>query len=132
MTRPQPPAVAVRLVLPWPPTLNNYRQPVRVGLSTRLVTSTNGKRYTASAIAAIYEQGKPSIAGPVHLTERFYPRTDRAYDMDNFRKASRDALVKAGVIEDDSLIVRDEGIKMPKDKDNPRVEIEIRAAKECA
>ena len=112
----------VHITLPWPPTLNHYRTVI----NRRLYTSKKGKAYRTAATAAILTQGNPQITGPVSVTERFYPARNMRYDLDNFRKAPRDVLVSAGVIEDDALIVEDHGYKCDVDRTNPRVEIEIR------
>ncbi|MBO6739021.1 MAG: RusA family crossover junction endodeoxyribonuclease [Phycisphaerales bacterium] len=120
---------AVTITLPWPITMNHYRTPIARRFKNkwvgRLITSPKGRKYKQLVIDTIREQGVPSIKGPVVVTERFYCKTNARYDIDNYRKPMRDGIVKAGVIEDDYLIYEDRGIKCPKDKDNPRVEITI-------
>ena len=109
----------ITLVLDWPPSLNTYR----AVSNNKLVTSKDGNEYKHLVQYAVLMQGSPQIFGQVTLTEYFYCKTNARYDIDNFRKASRDCLKKCGVIEDDHLIFEDHGYKMPKDPGNPRVEI---------
>lgn len=114
---------SVRVVLPWPPSVNHYWRAIGRLVRRRMVVSQviseAGRNYRQSAIAAVLEQGSPRIEGPVRVKEYFYPPSRRRYDLDNFRKASRDALVHAGVIEEDM------GFKMPRDAKRPRVEYVI-------
>lgn len=121
--------VEVRVVLPWPPSVNGYWRAVgkivRRRVAVSQVISEKGREYRAAAIGAVLEQGSPRVEGAVRVKEYFYPPTRRKYDLDNFRKASRDALVHAGVIQDDSLIEEDMGFKLPPDAQRPRVEIVI-------
>ena len=100
-----------RLVMPWPPTLNNYRvpMPMRVhgGWTARLKTSKEGKAYVPLAEHAILAQGSPQFMGPIAVRLYFHGKR-RGYDMDNFKKCLFDSLKKCGVIEDDKYIWRDE------------------------
>lgn len=116
---------AVTITLPWPPSINGYWRSIVRGKRPAQILSERGREYRDSVSASVLSQGSPSLSGAVRVHERFYPPTLRKYDIDNFRKAYRDGLVHAGVIEDDHLIHEDHGIKCPKDKDNPRVEITI-------
>lgn len=125
MTKPE----SITLTLPWPITLNHLRVPIARKLKGRwvgrIITSDDGEAYKMRVAEAVLEQGNPRIEGVVKVTERFYCKTNARYDIDNYRKAMRDALVTAGVIEDDHKIFIDHGIKCPKDPDNPRVEVTI-------
>lgn len=115
----------VELVLPWPPSINGYWRAVGKIVRRRVVVSqiisADGRAYRQAAIAAVFEQGRPRVEGPVRVKEYFYPPSRRKYDLDNFRKASRDALVHAGVIEDDSKIYEDMGFKCKPDPKRPRI-----------
>lgn len=126
---------SVTYTLPWPISLNQYRLPIVMrgsnGKQTaRLTTSPAGRKYKSEAQSALVEQGIVIITGHVKITEWFYCKTNARYDIDNMKKATRDALVETGVITDDYLVVHDEGFKMPKDPENPRVEITIEQTKE--
>ena len=46
----------------------------------------------------------PKYAGRVRLEIDLYPDSNRRYDGDNFVKAIQDALVRRGIIDDDSQI----------------------------
>lgn len=125
MTHPKRKREAVTLVLPWPPSINGYWRSIMRGKRVAQIISERGRNYRYAVTAQVISSGSPSISGPVRVHERFYPPTLRRYDIDNFRKAYRDGIVKAGVIEDDHLIHEDHGYKCPKDAANPRVEITI-------
>lgn len=119
----------VRVVLPWPPSINGYwRSTERMVRGRRIqaqIISEEGRVYRAAAIAAIFEQGRPVVEGTVRLKEYFYPPTNQKRDIDNFRKAPRDALVHAGVLEDDSRIREDMGFMLEADPKRPRIEYVI-------
>ena len=128
-------APEVRLVMPWPPSVNGYWRAHGVlshrGGKPRVIVSQilseKGRDYRRSAAEAVLIQGSPQIAGRVRVTESFFPPSRREYDIDNFRKAYRDALTHSGVIEDDQMIDSDLGNKCRPDKANPRIEIVIQA-----
>jgi len=132
VTKPADIPDAVSLTLPWPPSVNGYWRTFVRGKRVAQILSERGRNYRVSVAESVLSQGSPSICGPVRISERFFPPTKRKYDIDNFRKAYRDGLTKAGVIEDDHLIHEDHGKKCPKDKDNPRVEITITPIRESA
>lgn len=119
----------ITISLPWPPSVNGYWRAVGRIVRRRVVVSQiiseKGREYRAAAVAAVLEQGSPRIEGPVRVKEYFVPPSRRSYDLDNFRKAGRDALVHAGVIEDDSLIEEDMGFKVTPDPKRPRIDYVI-------
>ena len=119
MTRPRTDAT---YILPWPPSVNGYWRSV----NGRQILSKRARQYRVAASEALLEHiRQPMIEGPIVVTERFYPPTKREYDLDNFRKAYRDAMTHFGIWGDDRQIVQDHGRKCEVDKHNPRVEIEI-------
>lgn len=128
--------VEVRVVLPWPPSVNGYWRAVGKIVRRRVVVSQviseQGRVFRAAAIAAIVEQGRPSVEGTVKLREYFYPPDRRRRDLDNFRKAGRDALVHGGALEDDSQIQEDMGFMCRPDPKRPRVEYVIEPLAELA
>lgn len=90
-----------RLVLPWPPSMNNLTAVVR----GRKILSSRGRTYRANALAAIQEQGSPKL-GEARLRVELLlnPPTAARRDVANFEKACVDALVFANVMSDDSQI----------------------------
>jgi len=96
------------LLLPYPPSVNNYYTHTRRGV----FLSQGAKAFRASVVAAIIDQtGKINWQFPgiynveVEMDITLYPPTlKRKRDGDNNIKALWDALQHAGVIEDDSRI----------------------------
>ncbi|AUR88381.1 endodeoxyribonuclease [Vibrio phage 1.112.O._10N.286.46.B11] len=88
--------------LPYPPSVNACW---RV-FNNRSILSKRGREYRADAIKAMQSIG----LGNEMLTERLqvhltlHPPTLRKYDIDNFCKATFDALSHAGFWEDDEQI----------------------------
>jgi crossover junction endodeoxyribonuclease RusA len=121
------------LTLPWPPSVNHYWRPAirkrRNGqMYSRILLTEGAERYRADALESLFRQGFIPL-GPdaeLELEEIYYPPTNADRDIDNFRKAYRDAMTHAGVWGDDKQITKDGGEMMPRDKDNPRVEVTIR------
>ncbi len=68
--------------------------------------------------------GQPPFRTHVNLCARVY-REKATGDLVNYLQAINDALEAAGVVENDRLIVGYDGCKMLKDRDNPRVELEL-------
>lgn len=85
------------------------------------------KSWQKSAISELKEQfsGNMVTGYPIGVSLVFYYKTNRRKDLDNGAGGVMDALVKAGVLEDDSqkfvdcLQLQYGGL----DKDNPRVEV---------
>ena len=65
---------------------------------------------------------------PVHITYKFYWRSNRDADGQNYMKLTTDYLVKQGVLIDDCYryVASEDWKHGGVDKHNPRVEIEIR------
>lgn len=92
------------LELPWPPTVNTYWRRVVVGRSVRTLISKRGRQYATKVAAIVRKAGKGTIRRRCAVTIEVYPPDRRRRDLDNLLKAPLDALVKAGALEDDSLI----------------------------
>lgn len=95
----------VRIVLPWPPTLNHLRMPVR----GRLIVSPEYRDWMDYAGVVLIQQRPKKVLGKVGITVEVAPADKRRRDLDNFAnfKAVLDLLVKHGIIEgDDSRTVR--------------------------
>ena len=89
--------------LPWPPTVNNYYTKVRNGL----YISKRGRKYREQVEEAVREQSINKIDA---LHQRLcvkivlYPPDIKVRDLDNYHKSLLDAVTKAEVWRDDSLI----------------------------
>ncbi len=119
---------AIKLIMPWPPSVNGYWRSIARGKRCCQILSERAREYRQEAAEAIWEQGTPAkFTGPVCVTERYYPPDARKRDLDNVRKALRDSLSHCGVWDDDSQVKEDHGYMMAKDADNPRVEVWIEA-----
>ena len=94
----------MELVLPWPPTLNHYRIPIKHPKRhyCYLITSPEGKQYKANLKSII--KNPPNIKQDINVSIVFHPKTKAKFDIDNFFKALLDGLTEAGVWEDDSQI----------------------------
>lgn len=92
----------IEFTLPWPPSVNHYWRNFR----GRMVIGARGRAYRRDAIAAIREQRIPAdgVGGPLSVRIHAFPPDRRRRDLDNLQKALLDAVVAAGVIEDDSNI----------------------------
>ena len=78
---------------------------------------------------------KLKIDYPVNVKALYFVKRNARIDITNLESALMDALVKAGVLADDSaikpaIVVSTDGSRVYYDKDNPRIEIEIERSKE--
>lgn len=87
------------ITLPHHPAVNNLFATFR----GRRIPSRRYTAWQAEAAALLAEQQPPRILGPFIATLVFTRPDRRKRDLDGLAKAPLDALVKAGVIEDDSL-----------------------------
>ena len=73
----------------------------------------------------------PPMIGTVDIVTTYYFPTKRARDRDNYApKFIMDALVKAGIIEDDNCnVINDQRVVIDYDKKNPRTEVLITKVK---
>lgn len=97
-----PPAAitTVRLILPFPPTVNhNGADGFRGGRKTDAY-----KAFLAEVAARVVDQGSPLIEGRLFVSIEVVSPDKRARDLDNLCKATLDALAKAGLYEDDAQI----------------------------
>jgi crossover junction endodeoxyribonuclease RusA len=117
----------VRLILPWPPSVNTYWRAVR----GRNILSAKGRDYKRAAGSAIAIAGFPKFRGRCGIVLVLHPPDNRIRDVDNTLKPVLDALVSEGVIEaDDSRILR--WIRgewaTTESRTNPRVEVTVEPA----
>lgn len=98
----------IELVLPWPPSVNQYwRHPSSGPLAGRHLISEQGRAYRAKVAAQVSnEKQAHKLADRLSVSIRCYPPDRRRRDLDNILKAALDALVFAGVMLDDSQIDR--------------------------
>lgn len=101
--------VTYTLFLPWPPTVNHYWE--HVTRRTKGGKVYIGKKLGAAGVAfrtAVVEavrkghRAPPRLKGRLSLAILANPPDNRIRDLDNVLKAM-DALIHAGVIEDDAL-----------------------------
>lgn len=124
MTRPasprprKPPApAAVRLTLPYPPSLNRMYRAV----NGRSILSREGRAYRGRAHQLVQQTGYVA-EGDVAVSLMFY-RPRRCGDLDNCLKATMDAL--SGVAYRDDAQVQNIIAARFEDKANPRVEVQV-------
>lgn len=94
--------MAIEFTLPFPPSVNHYWRNFR----GRMVIGARGRAYRKAATDAIADQRVPcdGLGGPLQVELTAHPPDRRRRDLDNLQKALLDAVVAAGVIEDDSNI----------------------------
>lgn len=93
----------LRLVLPWPPSINAiYRAIPRGGIAT-VILSKKGREYKQVVLAML--RGVDSMGSSrLRVTIYLHGPTRRAYDISNRVKALEDALEGAGIFDDDNQI----------------------------
>jgi len=85
--------------LPWPPSVNRYYRHV----GPRVLISREGRKYRMMAVSRLGGH-YAKLAGKVKLSGDFYPPDARRRDLDNLLKCLQDALVHAGLMDDDSQV----------------------------
>jgi len=96
----------MRLVLPWPPSINNYWRNVK----GRVLISKAGRQYRTDVIKLC--RGRMTDDAKLYVSIEAFPPDKRRRDLDNIPKALLDALEKGGIYKDDSLIDHLEIIRM--------------------
>ena len=92
---------SLAIELPFPPSVNTYWRTFR----GRMLISAKGREYRESVLAAVlHADARKHFVGRLRLAVSMYPPDRRRRDVDNFLKATLDALTHAGVYEDDSQI----------------------------
>lgn len=96
---------------------------------TRYKRPVNAKAYQEYQESCLWQlkQYRVRFTGPVRVTARYWMPNRRGWpDLLGLEQATADILEKAGIIEDDGLVVSWDGSRiMGIDPGNPRVEIEI-------
>lgn len=96
-------APGVRLILPLPPTVNH----LYTVANGRKILSSAGRDYRRAVASAVLQQtaSRPPLTGSLAITVRMHaPADGHRRDLDNYLKSTLDALVRSGVLADDSLI----------------------------
>lgn len=111
-----------------PVTKKNHSQIVENGGKRRLIPSQQYRAYEEKCLWQITAPKRQMLAEPVELTCLYYMGTRRKVDLCNLLAATCDILVKAGVLADDNsqIVCSMDGSRVFYDKENPRVEIEIK------
>ena len=88
--------------LPFPPTVNTYWR--HDPKTRRTLLSRKGRAFKQEAVLAVRSQmlGLFPLDDPADVTITLHPPDKRKRDADNYGKAVMDALVDAGVLEDDN------------------------------
>lgn len=98
----------LNLILPWPPSVNQYwRHPSKGPLAGRHLISEQGRAYRGRVLNQLTAEGhRHKIVDRLAVSILCYPPDRRRRDLDNVLKAALDAMVFAGVMLDDSQIDR--------------------------
>ena len=105
---------AIEFTLPIPPSVNRYWRLFNMGGFARVILSKDGRKYKDTVRGMIYKhcqehkisigKGQELFTGRVGISVMLCPRNKKACDIDNYLKASLDALTAAHVWVDDSQI----------------------------
>lgn len=117
----------IKLLLPFPPSLNSYWRHVVLGRAARVLISADGREYRKRVLqdCAPVLQDSPPLGGRLSVTLTAYPPDLRKRDLDNLAKACLDALTHAGAWGDDSQIDELRIIRGGKAGDGGRMVVEI-------
>lgn len=98
----------LKIVLPWPPTVNTYYRLVVMGKAPRVLISKRGREYREACSAHVHAQRIPrnQLTGKLSVTIAAFPPDRRTRDLDNLLKGLLDAMRHASVIRDDADIDR--------------------------
>ena len=96
-----------RFELPFPPTVNHFHMPVRMGRGVRIIKSNKVTQYQ-TAVAKVMRElnlADEKIKERIRVHLVMHPKTRAKFDCSNYLKAYEDALMFCGFIEDDSQII---------------------------
>ncbi|TKI02218.1 RusA family crossover junction endodeoxyribonuclease, partial [Martelella alba] len=100
----------MRLILPFPPSVNTYwRSPNKGPLAGRHLISAAGRQYRSAVLAEIVEslhRYPAPLVDDVSVNLVLFPPNRARRDLDNCFKALFDALTHAGIWKDDSQVKR--------------------------
>ena len=92
--------------MPWPPTVNHYHQPVKMGRGVRIIKGKKAKAYAVDAVCELVELGLSGekLGGRLSVSLTLRPPTLAKYDVDNRPKGVLDALTEAEFWLDDEQV----------------------------
>lgn len=112
----------MKATLPIPPSVNSYWRIFR----NRILLSSEARSYKLRALMQLKTEGHRPLKGPIRVAMTVY-RKQRRGDLDNFFKATFDAL-KGSAFLDDSQVV-EIWARREDDPSNPRVVVQVEEAK---
>ena len=92
--------------MPWPPTVNHFHQPIRVGKGARIIKGVKARKYSAECyeyLKGISMDGE-KLSGRLQVSLTLHPPTLAKYDIDNRTKGVFDALSESGFWCDDEQV----------------------------
>lgn len=121
----------IRIIIPTNPRSKKNSQEIVFNKKTGKRMVIQNKKYTdfeRECKKYIPVLREPPIAYKVNLKCKFYVCDARRRDIANYLEAIQDILVKYGLLADDNynIIASIDGCSMEIDRENPRVEIEIK------
>ena len=121
----------IRIIIPTNPRSKKNSQEIVFNKKTGKRMVIQNKKYTdfeRECKKYIPVLREPPIAYKVNLKCKFYVCDARRRDIANYLEAIQDILVKYGLLADDNynIIASLDGCSMEIDRENPRVEIEIK------
>lgn len=121
----------IKITIKTTPRTKKNSQQIAINRRTGRTFIRQSDRYTAYETAAGYfipANKRKAIDYPVNVRCIYYMPDKRRVDLVNLLEATDDILVKYGVLKDDNseIVLSHDGSRVRYDKDNPRVEIEIR------
>ena len=92
--------------MPWPPTVNHFHQPIRVGKGARIIKGAKARAYSDDMSVYLKAIGVSSeqLSGRLAVTLTLHPPTLAKYDIDNRTKGVFDALSESGFWLDDEQV----------------------------
>lgn len=97
----------LELMLPYPPSVNNYWRSARSRHGVNVHISEAGKKFRAHVYAAVIQANAVKrYPERLNIEVKLYPADARKRDIDNCLKALLDALACAGVYLDDEQVDR--------------------------
>lgn len=95
-------------ILPWPPTVNHWHQPVKMGKGVRVIKSKNARAYESLVIEVMtaLKLDSEALDGKLSVSLTLNPPTLARYDIDNRTKGVFDGLSAAGFWLDDEQVTK--------------------------
>ena len=93
-------------VLPWPPTVNHYHMPIKMGKAVRIIKGPKARNYESLVINSMIGQQlyNQKLDCFLSVTMTLNPPSLRKYDIDNRTKGVFDGLTAADFWLDDELV----------------------------